>query len=251
MKNTYSSVIAFVVLFALVGLMDGCSRSDYVLFAKNYDKQKRQHEDRNATEPYRYKVRVNDRLSILFYDHPELSTRSIGDLNKDVYGILVDSQGYAKFPIIGSTKVAGYYEEDLAKHIEKLYSEYIINPKINLNVINKRIVVLGEVKNPGVVEITNETMNLFEVIAKRGGISKIGKRNGVVILRGDMKNPEVSMVDLTDMRSILQHNMMLEPNDIVYIVPNLNIVIEQALPATQIFNSLTSSAVNMKILTNF
>ncbi|WP_297440541.1 polysaccharide biosynthesis/export family protein [Sulfurimonas sp.] len=247
MKNMYSLAVILSVIFTLVG----CSKADYVLFAKNYDEQHVQYKDNNTSEPYRYKVRVNDRLSILFYDHPELSTRSIGDLNKDVYGILVDSKGYAKFPIIGSIKVSGYYEEDLAKRVEKLYSEYIINPKINLNVINKRVVVLGEVKNPGVVEITNETMSLFEVIAKRGGISRIGKRNGVVILRGDMKNPEISMVDLTDMRSILQQNMMLEPNDIVYIVPNINIVIEQALPATQIINSLTSSAVNMKILTNF
>lgn len=250
--NSKSWLVNSSLLCVLViTLFSGCTRSDYILFEKNNEQLRALTTDQEQLEPYRYKIRVNDRISVLFYDNPELGTRKIGDLNRDIYGILVDSKGYAKFPLLGAIKVTDYYQEDLASHLETLYSEYILNPQINIDVINKRVIVLGEVKKPGVIQITNETISLFEVLSRSGGISYIGERNGVIILRGDMSNPQMSIIDLTDMRSIMKYNTMLQPYDIVYVVPNLNLIIEQGLTSAQVLNLLLGSAVNLKILTNF
>jgi len=240
-----------LICVLIVILFSGCARSDYVLFDKNSEHLKPLSSDQESLKPYKYKIRVHDRISVLFYNNPELGTRKIGDLQKDTYGILVNSKGYAKFPLIGSIKVTDYYEEDLARHLEKLYSKYIIKPQINVDVINKRVAVLGEVKKPGVVQITNETISLFEVLAQSGGLTSTGERNGVVILRGDMRNPQMSIIDLTDMSSIMSHNTTLQPYDIVYVVPNLNLIVGQGLTGSQVLNLLLGSAVNLKTLTNF
>jgi len=250
--NSKSWLVNSSLICALiVTLFSGCTRSDYVLFEKNNQQLKSISTTKVSLKPYRYKIRVHDRISVLFYNNPELGTRKIGDLNKDIYGILVDSKGYAKFPLIGAIKVTDYYQEDLATHLESLYSEYILNPQINVDILNKRVIVLGEVKQPGVVQITNETINLFEVLSRSGGLTSIGERNGVVILRGDLSNPQMSIIDLTDMRSIMKYNTMLEPYDIVYVVPNLNIIVGQGLTGSQVLNLLLGSAVSLKTLTNF
>lgn len=235
-----------VILFLGLGV-SACSVKDYTLFSNNQEMVGII--DQNKTvEVFRYKIQPHDRLSVMFYAHPELSTRVVGSLRRDEIGILVNSKGIATFPLVGDINMSNIYQEDAGKMLEEAYAEFIVDPHLNLEVINKRIVVLGEVKNPGVVEIQNETMNLFEVMSRSGGLTVKGKRSGVIVLRGDMKNPKMMTIDLTDMESILAHNLMLLPNDIVYISPNVNIMIEQAIPTATIVRMIADVAVSAKIV---
>ena len=241
----------FLLYIAFAMILSGCAPKNYVLFDHNTEDLAPIDNNQSDQAVYRYKIRVHDRISVMFYEHPELGTRKVGDLLADKVGILVDSNGVARFPLLGSINVEGLYQDQLNDLLEERYSEYIIKPQINIDVINKRVIVLGEVKNPGVVPITNETINLFEALAYTGGASTIGKREGVVIVRGDLRNPQMSIIDLTDMQNIMAHNLTLQPSDIVYVAPNLNLVIGQGLTSSQILNLILGAGVSVKTLTGF
>ena len=142
-------------------------------------------------EIYRYKIKAYDRISVLFYEHPDISTRKIGDFQEDTVGILVNAKGIASFPLIGDIEVTGMYIEDLENEVERLASEFIINPSVNLNILNHRLFVLGEVNKPGTVKITNTTMNLFEALSSSGVLRDTSNKNEVLIIRGQLSNPEL------------------------------------------------------------
>lgn len=240
------------ILFMLISiLVVGCA-DNRTMFATRHDLNTSSVvKNRKTVGVYKYKIKIHDRISVLFYGHPELSTRKIGAFQSDTTGILVNSSGYANFPLIGKIKVVGMYQEELTNYLEKKYAKYIINPQINIDILDKRIAVLGAVKKPGVVNITNGTMNLFEAIAWRGGISKIGKQDGVLIIRGSLHNPKITLINLTKLSSIRSKNLTLYPGNIVYVTPNINLLIEQGLTPSRILYLLLNSAVSLKTLNAF
>lgn len=79
----------------------------------------------------------------------------------------------------------------MENEVERLASEFIINPSVNLNILNHRLFVLGEVNQPGTVKITNTTMNLFEALSSSGVLRDTSNKNEVLIIRGQLSNPEL------------------------------------------------------------
>lgn len=240
------SMKKFLLFILPIIFIVGCSNK-MMMFSKNQESNASNLGNKKF-KIYKYKIKIYDRIGVLFYGHPELSTIKIGSFTPKTIGILVNSDGCANFPLVGKIKVAGMYEEDLANYLEKKYSKYIKNPQIIVHVLNKKIIVLGAVKNPGIVKITNETMNIFQAIAERGGMSKIGKRDGVIIIRGNIHNPKISLVDLTNINTMKTKNLTLYPGNIVYVTPNVNLLIGQGLTPAQILNLVLNSAVSMKTL---
>ena len=146
----------------------------------------------------------------------------------------------------------GYSDSHLEKKVEQLASEFIINPSVNLNVLNHRLFVLGEVNQPGTVKITNTTMNIFEAISSSGGLRNTSNKNEVLIIRGQLENPELIKIDLTSFESLAQNDITLQPYDILYVNPNkaknFNITVNELFPFIQLIESITGSAVNTQTL---
>lgn len=237
----------FILLF-----LTSCEKK-YSLFSQNQDLVKSvKPSDSKKEEIYRYQIKPYDRISVLFYEHPDMSTRKVGDFQEDNVGILVNAEGVASFPLIGDIEVKGMYLEDLEKKIKELASKYVINASVNLHIINTRLFVLGEVNNPGTVKITNATMSLFEAISSTGGLRDTSNNNEVLIIRGDLANPELTKIDITDFKSLASNNLTLHPYDILYVNPNkaknFNVNVNELLPFIQLIQSATSSGVNVKTL---
>jgi|GEM_PF-4849988 len=242
----------FMFCVSIILLFTACDKK-YSLFSQNQDFIKTiQHPVVEKKEIYRYQIRPYDRISVLFYEHPDMSTRKVGDFQEDTVGISVNADGIASFPIIGDIEVRGMYLEDLEKKIKELASKYVINPSVNLNIINSRLFVLGEVNNPGTIKITNSTIGLFEAISSSGGLKDSSDNNEVLIIRGDLTNPELTKINITDFKSLANNNLILHPYDILYVNPNkaknFNININELLPFIQLIQSATSSGVNSKTL---
>ena len=243
----------YISILLLSILLTGCTDlNKYSLFSNKQELTTIVTSKPQKNEIYRYKIKPYDRISVLFYDHPDISTRKIGDFQEDTVGILIDANGVASFPLIGDIKVTGMYIEDLENEIEKRAAEFIINPSVNLNIINHRLFVLGEVNRPGTVKITNTTMNLFEAISSSGGLRDTSNKNEILIIRGDLSNPELIKVDLTSFQSLSHTNLTLQPYDILYINPNkaknFNITVGELFPFIQLIQSAVGSGVDLKTL---
>ena len=213
-----------LLLLSSVLLFTGCSmKSDYQLFQtdQNMTTKSIKHSNRSIE----YNILPQDRLDVVLYKDPnQESLAQITELGQSARqnGILVNTKGYITLPLIGEVKVSGLTQSQASDIITKRYKTYINTPSVYLEVLNKRLFVLGEVKNPGVVKIDKEKMTLFEALAFAGDITDSAVRNNVVILSAnkDGKGLNIRKVDLTHFDTMNYSNMMLRPNDIVYVQPN-------------------------------
>jgi polysaccharide export outer membrane protein len=170
-----------------------------------------------------YLIQPQDRLQIILYKDPnQESMTNSNELGQSMTqkGILVDSYGYITLPLIGKVKVAGLSQSQAAEKITRLYKKYLNTPSVYLEVLNKRVIVLGEVNKPGAVPIDKEKMTLFEAIAFAGDLKDSAVRNDIIILSNDLKGMHMRHVDLTHFDDMTLANLMLRPNDIVYVQPD-------------------------------
>lgn len=75
--------------------------------------------------------------------------------NLQVY--TVDKNGYIYFPIVGRIRVEGMTRNELSKFIEDKIRPELKDPFVLVQFMNFKVVVLGEVKNPGQNIGTNRT----------------------------------------------------------------------------------------------
>ena len=203
-----------IVLAGVLLLLSGCSsKSDYQLF---------QTTDRVIVEkeiPNRrveYKILPQDRLAINIYKYPELAPTSMTEK-----GILVDSRGYISLPLIHRVKIAGLTQTQAARMLERKYKVYLTDPTLNLEVLNKRIYVLGEVNKPGVVKLDREKLTVIEAVALAADFTDSAVRDNIIIISHNSQNKMIMRkVDMTSFKSMNLANLMVKPNDIIYVQPN-------------------------------
>jgi len=126
-----------------------------------------------------------------------------------------------KLPIIGRTKLAGLTIREAELMLEEKYAEFYNKPFVMLNVTNRRVIVFpGTGSDASVINLTNNNTTLLEALALAGGIST-GKANRIKLIRGDIKDPQVYLIDLSTIEGMTQANMVIQANDIIYVEPVL------------------------------
>ena len=238
---------------AVLLLLTGCNRN-YKL-AQTQKPFNKMHVSSRSIE---YLILCQDRLEVLLYKDPNQdSLVSMQELGQPMYkkGILVDTHGNVILPLIGKVYVRGLTQTQAANKITQMYKKYVNTPSVYVEVMNKRLIVLGEVKKPGPITIDKEKMTLFEALAFAGDITDAAVRNDIIILS---HTPEKGMmmrhVDLTRFDKMHYADIMLRPNDIVYVQPdNWKEYRVSSDNFTSIFRTISEVAspfVNIKYLTD-
>ncbi len=194
-------------------LLTGCATKNYTLMQTP--------EQEVTTAPFTgtiadYIIQPSDRVQVISYDHKDLMPVSLKE-----NGILLDSRGYASLPLIHRVKLSGLTQNQASKKLERLYSKYLKSPSLTVEALNKKVYVLGEVKKPGAVILDKDQLTLLEAISQSGDLSDNAVRDNIIIVsrtaNGKMR---MRKVDLTKFDAMQASNMMLYPNDIVYVQPN-------------------------------
>lgn len=222
--------ILLILLFGL--LAGGCSDKNLKLFKKNRQAIKYVSDlEYKKEEKYEYKITVGDRIKISVYNQSSNGYNNLSALvskgskqaafpRTDRYdGALVSKDGNVRLPLIGLVKLVGMTEIEAEGDLIKRYKKYLRNPYVAVKILDQRLFVLGEVKSPGVIRLPHGTMTLFEALATSKGFSEDAEHTDILIIRGDLRDPKISEVDLTDVSSIKVANLILHPNDIVYVQP--------------------------------
>ncbi|TJY61962.1 hypothetical protein E4T66_06875 [Sinimarinibacterium sp. CAU 1509] len=150
-----------------------------------------------------YRIGPGDILSIVVWDHPELTnpTGEFRDLASG--GRLVAWDGTMFYPYVGSFKVAGMTPGELRDFLADKLSRVITRPQVDVRVADfrsKRVQVTGEVRTPGLVVLDDTAKGVIEAINERGGLAEAASRREVVLRRGDKTYP-------IDMASLLTGNL--------------------------------------------
>ena len=213
--------ISLVFVLLAAALFTGCSSdSDYKLLQSSSHTVENKNVGDRSIE---YKILPQDRLEVILYKDPnQESVGGSGELGEKMneHGILVNAAGYITLPLIGKVKVAGLTQSQAADKITRMYKKYLNTPSVYLEVLNKRLFVLGEVHKPGPITLDKEKMTLFEALAFAGDLTDSAVRNNIIIMSNDKDGMHLRRVDLTRFDKMNYASLMLRPNDIVYVQPD-------------------------------
>ena len=184
-----------------------------------------------TAQPYR--VGVGDVLSIVVWDHPELSANMLPPppaAGMDPIGVAaspmqpgagfeVDQQGALDFPYAGRLMVAGLTPAEIHAVLTKKLATYLREPKVTLKVQHyrsQRVYVDGEVKLPGVQPINDIPMTLTEAINRAGGMNPVADQSRVLLTRAH-KTHLINLPQLVQ-RGVNPALIMLAHGDLVRVM---------------------------------
>jgi len=201
---------------------------------------------------FEYKILPHDRISVIVYKHPELSTANLNSMQQE-RGLLVNSRGDLRLPLIKNIHLEGLTQTEAEDHLEEAFSTYLKHPDIQIEVLNKRAYVVGEVRRPGEIPLVNERLTLLQILAKAGDVTNEADRKSILIMRGGGSSKvHTEVVNLTDVNSLRTANLMIKPNDIVYVMPNkmkaFNTRVQEINPLFELIGNVLQPFVSIKFL---
>lgn len=168
-------------------------------------------------------LRAGDKITVSIWGHDELSIGSINTPYMTFEGtgrwIKLDQAGEVNLPKIGRVKLGGFNTKEAAYQLEQLYAQHIVNPVINVRILNHFVTILGEVNKPGKYRIDDEKLRLLALIGEAEGFTPYAHFEDVNIVRQVGKETYNFSVDLTTLSNIESHNVYLKPDDIIYVPP--------------------------------
>lgn len=138
---------------------------------------------------------------------------------------LVQANGEVRLPMVGYISLAGYNLNQVDSILASAYGNFYKEPFVLTRYVNKRVVFLGSTGGK-VIPLPNQNMNLLEVLALAGGISG-GKAHNIRLIRGDLDNPQVQLINLNTIEGMRQASLQVQSGDIIYVEP-----IRRLLPET-------------------
>ncbi|ADY51383.1 polysaccharide export protein [Pseudopedobacter saltans DSM 12145] len=179
----------------------------------------------NNIEP---KIQPNDVLSIsintLSSESNNLFTLNSGYTNKMGFaereGYRVSKEGFVRLPVVGEIDVKGQTIDQAQQTIARRLNSYVKDPLVNIQFLNFRVTVIGEVNHPSTFTVNNEKINLLEALGMAGDMTVYGKRENVLLIRETDGKRLMTRVNLNEKDVLNSPYFYLKQNDIVYVEPD-------------------------------
>lgn len=193
-----------------------------------------------------YRIKINDLLAVRNVQNKEFgATTGIGSTTNagaqpvsgaNITSYQVDTDGSVNLPAIGKVNVVGLTRKEATAKLQQLYAEMLlVDPIIELTVVNVKVTLLGEFNKQGNFLLERDNTTLIDILGEAGGISKTADPKTCKIIRGDRSKPEIIYVNLNDINSLASKKLILQNNDIILIQPTKNAALSEKL---QSFNNI-------------
>lgn len=133
---------------------------------------------------------------------------------------IVDTNGDVTMPVLGPVHVAGMTRTEAEEAIRQLLAKQVVNPMVQVNLINAKVSVLGEVMQPRQVAMIGDRMTILEALAAAGDLTPYGRRDNVLVTREVNGKVEMARLDLRSSDIYTSPYFYLQQNDVVYVSPN-------------------------------
>jgi polysaccharide export outer membrane protein len=226
MKYNQKYNILLILIIVLLILQSCTSRKNFTYFQDRGDIKFKQN--------INLKLKINDLISINVFGCDEESMKIFnipqstnssssrgyfsGSSVNQVY--IINNEGEIDFPVIGSFKIEGLTIEEATNLIKSKLNLYIKDPKVNIQIQNFKITILGDVKNPGTIHVPNERITILEALGIVGDLNITALRKNIILLREEKGLKKEYIVDLTNKNFINSPIYYLQQNDIIYIEAN-------------------------------
>lgn len=137
-------------------------------------------------------------------------------------GYLVSLENTIKFPVLGEISTAGLtamqLEEDLKQRL--VNGGHLLNPKVNVRLVNAKVTILGEVNQPGTYTFTEQNITVLQALGYAGDLTINGQRNDVLMTREVDGIRKITHLDLTSAEFMNSDYYFIRPNDVIVVNPN-------------------------------
>lgn len=140
--------------------------------------------------------------------------------SEELQTYLVYKDGTINFPIIGKVQAAGLSKQELAEKLRVEIDKYASGVNVNVQIVNFKITVMGDVLRPGVVSIKNDRVSVLDVLGSVGDLTINANRKNILVIRDNNGQKEFGRMDLTDPAIFTSPYFYLKQNDVVYVEPN-------------------------------
>ena len=228
-KKTEMSKPRTILIFSvLCVLMSSCATKESIVYFQEAEKKDSQ--TSSETISYKYengtiqkndilKVSVSalDMTSIAAFISDNIQARTTDQLLLD--GFKVNEHGKINLPLVGEVDLLGLTLSQASLLIQQELSKSIIDPIVNINFLNFRFTILGEVNNPGTFSVYNPKINVIQALGLAGDITITGKRDNIKLIREVEGIITTTIIDITKSDFISSDVYYLKKNDIIYIEP--------------------------------
>lgn len=188
------------------------------------------------SQPIEYKIAPNDLLSFQIFSNDGFKLIDVTTITEGGSGgggyvqqggglqYKVEFDGTVKMPLLGHTPLQGLTVRAAEYFLEEKFASFYNKPFVLLEVTNRKVTIFpGNEGSAQVVGLQNENTTLLEALAVAGGISNSGKAYKIKLIRGDLKNPQVYLIDLSTIEGMKEANLILQANDIIYVEPTIRV----------------------------
>ena len=160
-----------------------------------------------------YKIGVGDRLNVIVWRFPDLST-----------SVTVRPDGFVSLPLVEDLRIAGLTPTEASEAVQERLTEFIQEPLVTIVVDNpvgtfdQQIRVIGKATQPRALP-WRRGIRLADVIISVGGLTPDADGNSAVLLRqeeGETRELPLRLDDLID-RGDVSANLMMQPGDVIVI----------------------------------
>lgn len=179
------------------------------------------------------KIKSGDLISVNIYSYnkenvipfnlPQNTTSSLPGYTNGIAaisGYLVNQNGNVELPILGSINVLNKTTVEIIEIVRAKLTTYIQDPIVSVHILNFKVTVLGEVKNPGSFLIPNERITILEALGLAGDMTINGLRKEVLLIRDENGKKVEINIDLTSKEIFNNEYYYLSQNDVIYVKPN-------------------------------
>lgn len=134
----------------------------------------------------------------------------------------VDENGCIDVPSLGTVKVASLTRAQVSATIqEKLRNSNLLKDAVvTVNAYDQYITIMGEVKNPGKINIRRDNITLLQALGEAGDLTIQARRDSILVIRQEGNISKSYFVDLRSKDLLNSPVYNLKQNDIVYVKPN-------------------------------
>lgn len=168
---------------------------------------------------------VNAAASAIFNPFPQADDNAqngTADAKLNYVGYLINADGKIQIPNLGEIKAAGMTKTQLKNYIVKqiLDRKLLIDPVVDIRLLNFEVTVLGEVGRPSVISVPSEKISLIKALGMAGDITIYGKKDNVLLIREENGVRKTRHINLNSSDFLNSEYYYLHPNDVVYVEPN-------------------------------
>lgn len=175
----------------------------------------------HALEAYHYRIGAGDVLTIVVWEHPELTIPAGSFRTAAEGGNEVKADGTVFYPYAGTLSVEGLTTREVQQLLRDRLSDVIKKPQVDVRVADfrsQRVYVSGAVQQPGVTPVTTVPLTLLEAIESRGGLAANASWQRIQFTRNGQTRT-ISLRDLYEQGSWTE-NLLLQHGDLIHVPRN-------------------------------